>query len=86
MANTGEHGITRRNKPKDDLVGYQVRLQWRGQSASRFFSDKKFGGPAKAFNAAVEYRNELYKRLCPGDAARRSWIGWGRSLQRRRGS
>jgi hypothetical protein len=38
--------------------GWQVRLQWRGQKVSRFFSDRMHGGMLASLLAAREWRDQ----------------------------
>ncbi len=45
--------------------GWQVRIQRQHQSYTQFFSDKKYGSPEKAFEAALAYRDRLLKELPP---------------------
>ncbi|MDQ7041837.1 MAG: AP2 domain-containing protein [Rhodothermus sp.] len=45
--------------------GWQVRIQRQNQSYTQFFSDKKYGSPAKAFEAALAYRDRLLQELPP---------------------
>ncbi len=45
--------------------GWQVRIQRQNQSYTQFFSDKKYGSPEKAFEAALAYRDRLLQELPP---------------------
>ncbi len=56
--------------------GWQVRVYRYGNTYSRLFSDKKFGGREGAFEAAKEYRTELAEEIAalPEAAPRRRLI------------
>ncbi len=45
--------------------GWQVRIQRQNRSYTQFFSDKKYGSPTKAFEAALAYRDRLLQELPP---------------------
>ncbi|WP_397547717.1 AP2 domain-containing protein [Rhodothermus marinus] len=45
--------------------GWQVRIQRQNKSYTQFFSDKKYGSPKKAFEAALAYRDQLLQELPP---------------------
>lgn len=52
------HGIARIELPSVGSHGWQVRLQWRGQKVSRFFSDRMHGGMLASLLAAREWRDQ----------------------------
>ena len=43
--------------------GWEVRFHRRGKKVEKFFADNKFGGRAKALNAAKNYRDEIEAKL-----------------------
>lgn len=43
--------------------GWQVRLCRGGKRLSKFFSDRRCGGPDAALQAAITFRDQLLKRL-----------------------
>ena len=58
-------GICRIDQPSKSNFGYYVRIRWRGVIYAKFFSDKKHGGPEKAWEAAEAYFHELDAKLPP---------------------
>ena len=58
-------GICRIDQPSKSNFGYYVRIRWRGVIYAKFFSDKKNGGPEKAWEAAEAYFHELDAKLPP---------------------
>jgi hypothetical protein len=52
------HGIARIELAAVGTVGWQVRMQRRGEKVSRFFSDRNFGGAVAALQAARQWRDE----------------------------
>lgn len=52
-------GISRIDQPSKHNHGFYVRLTRAGKQFSKFFSDKKTGGKAKALNAAKDHYKEL---------------------------
>jgi hypothetical protein len=55
--------ITRMDYPDQHLIGWNVRVYFRGVTHRKMFADKNYGGKIKAYRAAVEYRDKLEKRL-----------------------
>ena len=49
--------MTRVSDPKKRIDGYYVRIQWKKQSYSKFFSLSEYETDANAFHRAVEWRN-----------------------------
>ena len=43
--------------------GWYVRVRFQGETKSKFFSDKKYGGREKALALAVEWRNNTEKKI-----------------------
>ena len=78
MADSGYKNVSRIDSPKKKLHGWYVRIQYKNQSFSKFFSDSRYGNRAAALEEAVEYRNQLEikigrprsERLIIGTAAR----------------
>ena len=60
----------------DSTHGWQVRVYRHGKTYSRLFSDRKYGGKEKAFDAAKAYRQELEAEVAamPEGAPRRRLI------------
>jgi hypothetical protein len=53
--------------------GWQVRINHRGQRATKFFADKKYGGRDEALAVAIEYRDEMLGQLPkPGELDERT--------------
>ena len=50
--------ITRVNDPKKRVDGYYVRLQWKKQSYSKFFSLNEYKTEEHALHRAIEWRND----------------------------
>lgn len=50
--------LTRIDHPKKNTHGYFVRIQWKGQSYSKFFSDNKCGDRLGALMAALQWRDQ----------------------------
>ena len=65
----------------DSTHGWQVRVYRDGKTFSRLFSDKKWGGRDKAFDAAEAYRKELVEEVSqlPAKPRRRRLIRHNRS-------
>lgn len=55
--------ITRVDHPASRTHGYNVRIQWRGERRSKFFSDRMYGDRLAALFAALEWRNATEKEL-----------------------
>ena len=50
--------ITRVKDPKKRIDGYYVRIQWKKQSYSKFFSVNEYETEHNAFHRAIAWRNE----------------------------
>ncbi len=50
--------ITRVRDPKKRIDGYYVRIQWKKQSYSTFFSLNEYDTEANALHRAIEWRND----------------------------
>ncbi len=59
----------------DSTHGWQVRVYRDGKTFSRLFSDKKWGGKDKAFEAAQAYREELARGGRPAPVPSRGGDG-----------
>lgn len=55
--------ITRIDHPPKRTHGFFVRVRWKGQNRSRFFSDKKHGDRLSALGAAIEWRDATEQEL-----------------------
>jgi hypothetical protein len=63
-ARTVRHkNLTRIDHPKKNTHGYFVRIQWKGQRRSKFFSDRVHGDRLAALVAALEWRDATEKEL-----------------------
>jgi AP2 domain len=51
------YGIARIELISVGTIGWQVRMQRRGEKVSRFFSDGAYGGAAESLQAAREWRD-----------------------------
>jgi hypothetical protein len=60
---TRHKNITRIDHPPKRTHGYFVRVRWKGQNRSRFFSDKKHGDRLAALTAAIEWRDATEQEL-----------------------
>ncbi len=60
---TRHKNITRIDHPPKRTYGYFVRVRWKGQNRSRFFSDKKHGDRLAALTAAIEWRDATEREL-----------------------
>lgn len=60
---TRHKNITRIDHPPKRTYGYFVRVRWKGQNRSRFFSDKKHGDRLAALTAAIEWRDATEQEL-----------------------
>jgi hypothetical protein len=58
-AASGHHNICRQERSAKTVPGWKVALQRRSKYMHRYFSDKKYGGKAKALEAAKSYRDSL---------------------------
>lgn len=60
---SGHKGISRVDHLKRNTHGWLVRVSWRGEMHSRFYSDGAHGGKEIALGKAILYRNRLEKQL-----------------------
>ncbi len=51
--------ITRIDHPAKRTFGYFVRVTWKKQTRSKFFSDRKCGGRLAALHCAIEWRDAI---------------------------
>jgi len=56
---TGLQNILRETQSPKNPAGWKVSIQRRGKRKSKYFSDKKCGGKAKALAAAKDYRDSV---------------------------
>ncbi|GAB4378702.1 MAG: hypothetical protein Kow0042_27390 [Calditrichia bacterium] len=55
-------GVSRIEQPEKHNFGWYVRVRYKGEVKNKFFSDKKNGGKAKAFQLAKSwYKKEIKK-------------------------
>lgn len=55
--------LTRIDHPSKNTHGYFVRIMWKGERFSKFFSDSVHGDRLGALFAALEWRNETEKAI-----------------------
>lgn len=55
--------ITRVRDPKKRIDGYYVRIQWKKQSYSKFFSLTEYDTEANALHQAIEWRNTTEDKI-----------------------
>lgn len=55
--------ITRIDHPKRNTYGYFVRIRWKNERRSKFFSDNVHGDRLGALFAAIEWRDQTEKEL-----------------------
>lgn len=55
--------ITRVDHPSSRTHGYNVRIQWKGERRSKFFSDGLYGDRLAALSAAIDWRNKTEQEL-----------------------
>lgn len=65
------YGIARIDLPAASTHGWQVRLQRRGVKQAKYFSDRGFGGPRAAYDAARQWRDGLLQRMAAAEDAAR---------------
>ena len=63
LADSGYKNVSRIDSPKKKLHGWYVRIQYKNQSFSKFFSDSRYGNRSAALEEAVEYRNQLEEKI-----------------------
>ena len=56
---SGYKGISRIDNPKRNSHGWYVRVRFKGENYSKFFSDSVHGGTDRALHKAVRYSNKL---------------------------
>ena len=55
--------LTRIDHPTKNTFGYFVRIMWKGERRSKFFSDSVYGDRLAALFAALEWRDATEKEL-----------------------
>ena len=60
MSNTDLKNITRVDRPQDHLVGYLVRVNWKGKRRQTWIPDNRYQDP---LNQAIRWRNRFEKEL-----------------------
>lgn len=60
---TKHKNITRVDHPASRTFGYNVRIMWKGERRSKFFSDNVYGDRLAALFAALEWRDATEKEL-----------------------
>jgi hypothetical protein len=55
--------ITRIDHPAKRTFGYFVRVCWKGERRSKFFSDKRCGDRLGALDAALQWRNQVEREM-----------------------
>jgi chemotaxis protein histidine kinase CheA len=63
VGSSGHKGISRIDSSKNNTHGWYVRVQYRGETHAKFFSDSSHGGQQKALAKAVRHRNQIEKEL-----------------------
>lgn len=63
VGSSGHKGISRIDSFKNNTHGWYVRVQYRGETHSRFFSDSAHGGEQKGLTKAIRERNRLEREL-----------------------
>ncbi|MBC8164043.1 MAG: AP2 domain-containing protein [Roseiflexaceae bacterium] len=58
---TKHKNITRVDQPSKNTHGYNVRIQWKGQLYTKFFSDNVCGDRLSALHDAIEWRDSTEK-------------------------
>ncbi|HEY3778941.1 MAG TPA: AP2/ERF family transcription factor [Rhizomicrobium sp.] len=69
---TGLQNIIRETESPKNAAGWKVSIQRHGKRKSKYFSDRKCGGKAKALAAAKAYRNSVLATV--PDAAYVRWL------------
>src|SRR3954447_23854412 len=57
------HHISRIDQESKNQHGWYVRMRFRGQAISRFFSDQKHDGKDMALKSAQEWRDRTFREL-----------------------
>ncbi len=63
MADSGYKNISRIDNPRKRTHGWYVRIQFKGESYSKFFSDVLHDGMEGSLQEAIEYRNHLEAQM-----------------------
>jgi hypothetical protein len=63
LADSGYKSISRIDDPKKKTHGWYVRVFFKGEMYSKFFSDARFGEAGDGLIEAVRYRDELEQKL-----------------------
>ncbi len=63
LPSSGHKSISRINSEKNNTFGWYVRVVFRGEMHSKFFSDAKHGTPEKALAQAVRHRNRVEREM-----------------------
>jgi hypothetical protein len=79
VGSSGYKGISRIDSPKNNTFGWYVRVQFAGQTHSRFFSDSAHGGEQRGLAKAVRHRNQLERSLGKPRTDRTVTIGSARN-------
>ncbi|MDF2440908.1 MAG: hypothetical protein JWN98_1892, partial [Abditibacteriota bacterium] len=79
VGSSGHKGISRIDSFKNNTHGWYVRVQYRGETHSRFFSDSAHGGEQKGLTKAIRERNRLERELGKPRTDRTVAVGVGRN-------
>ena len=60
---TKHKNVTRVDQPSKNTHGYNVRIQWKGQLYTKFFSDNVCGDRLAALHDAIEWRDMTEKTI-----------------------
>lgn len=60
---TKHKNITRVDQPSKNTHGYNVRIQWKGQLHTKFFSDNVCGDRLAALHDAIQWRDTTEKQI-----------------------
>jgi hypothetical protein len=63
MAKSGYKSISRIDTPSKRTHGWYVRVYFNRTMHSKFFSDSVYGGSDEALQEAIQYRNELERKI-----------------------
>lgn len=63
MADSGYKSISRIDATTSKTHGWYVRVYYKGVMNSKFFSDSRYGSSEQALEEAIQYRDELEKRI-----------------------
>ena len=77
VGSSGHKGISRIDSFKNNTHGWYVRVQYRGETHSRFFSDSAHGGEQKGLIKAIRERNRLERELGKPRTDRTVTVGVG---------